>query len=349
MKATLIYGPHDIRFENVPDPQIKLPTDAIVRVVASCVCGSDLWPYRGVTPTSEPHPIGHEFVGVVEEVGSEVSKVKRGDFVIAPFAISDGTCAHCRNGITTSCAHGGWWGSSGADGFPTDGGQAEALRVPLADGTLFPLTGQADAALIPSLLTLSDVMGTGHHVALSARVKQGDRVVVVGDGAVGLCAVLAAKRLGANQIIAMSRHPQRQALARDFGATDIITERGEEGAERVRELTRGVGADAVLECVGTKESMQQAFDAARPGGRVGFVGVPHGGPEAPISQMFYSNIGLAGGAAPARVYMPDLLPDVLEGRIEPGRVFDLELPLSQVADAYSAMDERRAIKVLLRP
>jgi threonine dehydrogenase-like Zn-dependent dehydrogenase len=239
--------------------------------------------------------------------------------------------------------------NKGADGLPTDGGQSEAVRVPLADGTLLPLPTQPEAALLPSLLSLSDVMGTGHHVALSAQVKRGDSVVVVGDGAVGLCAIIAAKRLGAEQIIAMSRHPQRQALARDFGATDLISERGEEGAARVKELTRGIGADAVLECVGTKESMQQAFDAARPGGHVGFVGVPYGGAEAPISQMFYSNISLAGGSAPVRVYMSELLGDVMKGQIEPGRVFDMELPLAQVAEAYVAMDERRAIKTLLRP
>lgn len=351
MKATLLYGPRDIRFETVPDPTIKAPTDAIVRVVACCVCGSDLWPYRGVVPTDEPRRIGHEFVGIVEEIGSSVHKIKRGDFVIAPFAVSDGTCVHCLNGITTACAHVSWWGANDAEGIPTDGGQGEIVRVPLADGTLLTVSGEGrpDDSMIPSLLALSDVMATGHHAAVCAQVKRGSTVVVVGDGAVGLSGVLAAKRLGAEQIIAMSRHPQRQALAREFGATDIITERGEEGAAKVRELTRGIGADSVLECVGTNESMQQAFDAARPGGKVGFVGVPHTVSELPIRRMFYSNIGLAGGAAPARAYEPELLVDVLNGSINPGLVFDVVLPLSEVAEAYAAMDERRAIKTLLRP
>jgi threonine dehydrogenase-like Zn-dependent dehydrogenase len=349
MKATLIHGPRDIRFEPVPDPQIRRPTDALVRVVASCVCGSDLWPYRGVTPTNEPHRIGHEFVGVVEEVGSAVMTVRPGSFVIAPFVVSDGTCANCRNGITTSCLHGCGWGGSDEFGLPVDGGQGEAVRVPLADGTLVATPEPPDPALIPSLLTLSDVMGTGHHAAVAAGVRPGSRVVVVGDGAVGLCGVLAARRLGAERIIAMSRHPERRALAAEFGATDLVGERGAAGAAAVRDLLGGSGADAVLECVGTKESMQQAIDVTRPGGRVGYVGVPAGGAELPIGQMFGDNINVAGGVAPVRVYLPDLLADVLAGRIGPGRVFDLELPLAQVADAYAAMDERRAIKVLLRP
>jgi threonine dehydrogenase-like Zn-dependent dehydrogenase len=348
MRATLIHGPRDIRIENVPDPKIQSPTDAIVRVVASCVCGSDLWPYRGVFPTNKPHRIGHEFIGIIEETGKEVKTLKKGDFVIAPFAISDGTCAHCRNGITTSCEHGGWWG--GNDEWSSeDGGQGEMVRVPHADGTLVATPGQPDPKMIPSLLTLSDVMATGHHAAIAAHVKRGDMVVVVGDGAVGLCAVLAARQLGAEQIIAMSRHPQRRALATAFGATDLVEQRGEEGVEVVKQLLKGVGADAVLECVGTKESMQQAIDSTRPGGHVGFVGVPAGGPELSVQQMFDQNITVGGGVAPVRAYLPDLLPNVLEGRIDPGRVFDLELPLVQVADAYAAMDERRAIKVLLRP
>jgi threonine dehydrogenase-like Zn-dependent dehydrogenase len=349
MRATLIYGTRDIRLEEVPDPSVRFPTDAVVRVVASCVCGSDLWPYRGVRPTDEPHRIGHEFVGVVEEVGSDVRTVAPGDFVIAPFAISDGTCRHCRHGITTSCENGGWWGSSDKPGSSGDAGQGERVRVPLADGTLVATPGQPDPALVPSLLTLSDVMGTGHHAAVSAGVTAGSTVVVVGDGAVGLCAVLAARRLGAERIIAMSRHADRQKVARAFGATDIVAERGEQGIAAVKDLLGGIGADAVLECVGTKESMEQALNSTRPGGHVGYVGVPAGGPELPIDKMFSSNVNVAGGVAPVRAYLPELLTDVLDGTINPGRVFDLELPLDQVAEAYAAMDERRAIKVLLRP
>jgi threonine dehydrogenase-like Zn-dependent dehydrogenase len=349
MKATLIYGAHDIRFETVPDPQIQRPTDAIVRVVASCVCGSDLWRYRGIVPVPQPTRIGHEFVGLVEEVGDAVTTVRPGSFVIAPFVISDGTCPNCRNGVTTSCLHGCGWGGRDAWDLPVDGGQGEVVRVPLADGTLVATPEPPDQALIPSLLTLSDVMGTGHHAAVSAGVGPGSRVVVVGDGAVGLCGVLAAKRLGAERIIAMSRHPKRRELATAFGATDLGEERGAEGAAKVKEMLDGIGADAVLECVGTKESMQQAIDSTRPGGRVGYVGVPAGGAELPIGQMFGANINVAGGVAPVRVYLPELLRDVLEGRIQPGRVFDLELPLAEVAEGYAAMDERRAIKSLLWP
>ena len=349
MLATFIYGTRDIRVEEVPDPVIMRPTDTVVRVVASCVCGSDLWPYRGISPVTSPRRIGHEFVGIVEEVGSDVSSVKTGDFVIAPFVISDGTCVNCRNGITTSCLHGAGWGGNDEFGLPVDGGQGEAVRVPLADGTLVAVPGQPDAAMVPSLLTLSDVMGTGHHAAVSGGVTHGSTVVVVGDGAVGLCAVLASKRLGAERIVAMSRHADRQNLARAFGATDIVAERGEEGVAKIKEMFEGIGADAVLECVGTKELMQQAIDSTRPGGRVGYVGVPAGGPELPIGQLFGSNVNIGGGVAPVRVYLPALLKDVLEGSIEPGRVFDLELPLKEVAQAYAAMDERRSIKTLLRP
>jgi threonine dehydrogenase-like Zn-dependent dehydrogenase len=349
MKATLIYGPHDIRFETVPDPQILQPTDALVRVVASCVCGSDLWRYRGILPVNQPTRIGHEFVGLVEEVGSEVTTVRPGNFVIAPFVVSDGTCSNCRNGVTTSCLHGCGWGGTDKLGLPVDGGQGEAVRVPLADGTLVVTPEQPDRALIPSLLTLSDVMGTGHHAAMAAGVGPGSRVVVVGDGAVGLCGVLAAKRLGAERIIAMSRHPQRRALAEAFGATDLVGERGAEGSAKIKEMLDGIGADAVLECVGTKESMQQAIDSTRPGGRIGYVGVPAGGAELPIGQMFGANINVGGGVAPVRTYLPELLRDVLEGGIDPGKVFDLELPLAQVAEGYAAMDERRAIKALLWP
>jgi hypothetical protein len=349
VRATVLYGPRDIRVDEVPDPTILRPTDALVRVTAACVCGSDLWPYRGVNTPEEPKRIGHEFVGVVDEVGSEVRTVRPGDFVIAPFAASDGTCVHCRNGVHTSCVHGAWWGSEDEFGLPVDGGQGEAVRVPMADGTLVATPGQPDEAMIPSLLTLSDVMGTGHHAALAAEVREGSTVVVVGDGAVGLCAVLASRRLGAERIIAMSRHADRQALARKFGATDIVESRGEEGVAAVRELLGGIGADAVLECVGTKESMQQSLDSARPGGRVGYVGVPNGGPELPIRQMFSNNVNVGGGVAPVRAYLPELLADVLDGSIDPGQVFDLELPLDKAAEAYAAMDERRSIKTLLRP
>ncbi|HEX6937124.1 MAG TPA: zinc-dependent alcohol dehydrogenase family protein [Actinomycetes bacterium] len=349
MRATVIHGPRDIRVEDVPDPEIRLPGDALVRVVASCVCGSDLWPYRGVTDTSEPRRIGHEFVGVVEDVGSEVSTLSVGDFVIAPFALSDNTCVHCRNGVHTSCEHGAWWGGADERGLPIDAGQGEAVRVPMADGTLVATPEMPAGELVPSLLTLSDVMGTGHHAALAAGVGPETSVVVVGDGAVGLCAVLAARRLGAERVVAMSRHADRQALATEFGATDIVAERGDEGVARVQALLGGVGADAVLECVGTKESMQQAIAAARPGGRVGYVGVPNGGAELPIRQLFSSNVSVGGGVAPVRAYLEELLRDTLDGSIKPGRVFDLELPLERAADAYAAMDERRSIKTMLRP
>lgn len=349
MLATVIHGPRDIRVEEVPDPVLHRPTDALVRVVASCVCGSDLWPYRGVTETSEPGRIGHEFVGVVEDLGSEVTTMRKGDFVIAPFALSDNTCAHCRNGVHTSCVRGAWWGGTDEHDLAIDGGQGQAVRVPMADGTLVPTPEMPADEMVPSLLTLSDVMGTGHHAAVSAGVGPGRTVVVVGDGGVGLCGVLAARRLGAERVIAMSRHADRAEVAVEFGATDVVAERGDEGVARVEELLGGIGADSVLECVGTKESMQQAIDAARPGGRVGYVGVPAGGAELPIGQLFGSNVAVGGGVAPVRGYLPELLADTLSGSIDPGRVFDLELPLEKAADAYAAMDERRSIKTLLRP
>jgi threonine dehydrogenase-like Zn-dependent dehydrogenase len=349
MLATVIHAAHDIRVEEVPDPVLSTGSDAIVRVVAACVCGSDLWPYCGVTPTARPRRIGHEFVGIVEEVGPDVETVKAGDFVIAPFYVCDGTCVNCRNGVSSSCQNGSGWGSADRAGALADGGQGARVRVPLADGTLAVVPGPVRDEEIPGLLTLSDVMGTGHHAAVSAGVGAGDSVAVVGDGAVGLCAIIAARRLGATTIIAMSRHPQRQALARRFGATHIVEERGAEGVAKVKELTGGIGADRVLECVGTKESMDQALRSARPGGRVGFVGVPNGGPELPVRQMFNRNVGVAGGMAPVRGYIEELLPDVRSGAIEPGLVFDLELPLAEAAEAYAAMDERRATKVLLRP
>jgi threonine dehydrogenase-like Zn-dependent dehydrogenase len=349
MRATLIHAPGDVRLEEVPDPHLRTGGDAIVRVVAACVCGSDLWPYRGVTPTHEPHRIGHEFVGVVEQVGAEVARIKVGDFVIAPFYDCDMTCVNCRNGFSTSCLNGGWWGSDDRMGAFADGGQGEYVRVPHADGSLVATPAMPDDALVPHLLTLSDVMGTGHHAAVSAGVGPGKTVVVVGDGAVGLCAVLASARLGAERIVAMSRHADRQALATRFGATDIVAERGDEGVQRIRDLTGGIGADAVLECVGTKESMDQALRSARPGGQVGYVGVPNGAPELPVRRMFNTNVGVRGGVAPVRNYVEELLPEVWDGRLQPGAVFDLELPLAEVAEAYAAMDERRAIKVLLRP
>ncbi|HEV7950394.1 MAG TPA: zinc-dependent alcohol dehydrogenase family protein [Glaciihabitans sp.] len=349
MLATVIYGERDIRLDEVPEPVLSSGGDAIVRVVAACVCGSDLWPYRGVTDTPEPKRIGHEFVGIVESIGTTVTRVKVGDFVIAPFYDCDMTCANCVNGVSTSCLDGGWWGADDRHGGFADGAQGQKVRVPHADGSLVATPVQPDEALIPSLLTLADVMGTGHHAAVSAGVTTGSTVVVVGDGAVGLCAVLAAKRLGASRIVAMSRHADRQALAREFGATDIVEERGADGIQRIKELFDGIGPDCVLECVGTAESMDQAIKSARPGGMVGYVGVPNGGAELPIRQLFGSNVGVNGGVAPVRNYIEELLPEVLAGTITPGAVFDLELPLEKVADAYKAMDERTAIKVLLRP
>ncbi|HEY1621965.1 MAG TPA: zinc-dependent alcohol dehydrogenase family protein [Streptosporangiaceae bacterium] len=355
MRTAVIHGERDIRVEDVAEPVIAsgqdaTGRDAIVRVAASCVCGSDLWPYRGVLPTAQPHPIGHEFVGVVEAVGAGVQKVSVGDFVIAPFYVCDGTCVNCRDGWTVHCLNGGAWGREIAGEGLAGGGQSEQIRVPLADGTLFPVPGGEPAAgLIPHLLALSDVMCTGHHAAISGGVRAGSTVAVVGDGAVGLCAVIAARRLGAARIVAMSRHASRQALAREFGATDVVAERGEDGIARLKEMFDGVGPDIVLECVGTRESMDQALRSARPGGQVGFVGVPAGGPELPVSTMFSSNVGVRGGVAPVRDYIEELLPEVLKGAIQPGRVFDTEMPLARAADAYAAMDERRAVKVLLRP
>lgn len=351
MRATIIHGPGDIRVEDRDYPAVQLPTDVVVKVTASCVCGSDLWPYRGVKPTRRPAAIGHEFIGVVESAGSEVTALKEGDFVIAPFVVSCGECRQCLNGVTVACDRLAGWGGKDDAGFRIDGGQGEAVRVPLAESTLVqvPDVGEPDAALRNSLLTLSDVMATGHHAAISAGVSPGRTVVVVGDGAVGLCGVLAAKRLGAERIIAMSRHADRQAIAREFGATDIVEERGDDGVAMVRELLGGVLADSVLECVGTKESMEQALHSVRPGGALGFVGVPTGGAEIPLRYLFDNNITVGGGMAPARTYIPELLADVLAGTINPGRVFDVEMPLAEAPEAYKAMDERRAIKVLLTP
>jgi threonine dehydrogenase-like Zn-dependent dehydrogenase len=336
-----------VSLEEVPDPELIHDTDAIVRITASCVCGSDLHAYhRGLGPVPSK-PAGHEFIGVVERVGSAVTRLAVGDFVVAPFAISDGTCVNCRNGVTTSCLHGGFWGGKDESGAPIGGGQAELARVPLADGTLVKVDRAVDDALLPHLLALSDVMGTGHHAAVSAGVQQGSTVVVVGDGAVGLCGVLAADRLGASRIVAMSRNPARQAVARRFGATDIVDTRGDEGVATVRELLDGVGADAVLECVGSQQSMDQAVGSARPGGRIGFVGAPSG--ALPTGPMFQRDLHYAGGVAPVRTYLPELVRDVLDGTLRPGDVFDAMLPLAEVAEGYAAMDERRAIKVLLHP
>jgi hypothetical protein len=341
MRAAIFNGPRSISVRERPDPVLKEPTDAIVRVVLACVCGSDLWYYRGDSPF-QPGPIGHEFIGVVEDVGPEVRTIKNGDFVISPFAFSDGTCPHCRHGITSACTNGGFFPSNG------DGGQGEAVRVPLADGTLVPVPGSGHSdAMMASLATLSDVLATGHHAAVCADVKPGSVVAVVGDGAVGLSGVLAAARLGAERVIALSRNPVRQRLALEFGATDVVEARGEEATAAVKELTAGVGADAVMECVGTAQAMQTALSIARPGSMVGYVGVPHG-VELPIGEMFFRNVGVRGGSAPVRAYIPELLEDVLEGRITPGRVFDFQTDLEGVAEAYTAMDERRAIKSLLR-
>ncbi|WP_269306732.1 zinc-binding dehydrogenase [Aeromicrobium sp. HA] len=339
MRATVLHSPGDIRLDTLPDPDLEADTDAIVRVVAACVCGSDLWPYRGLNkPQTEPHQIGHEHVGVVERVGSDVSALSVGDFVIAPFMYSDNTCVHCRNGVQTSCVNGGGY----------TGCQAELVRVPQADGTLATVPGEVGDDLLPHVLALTDVFPTGHHAAVSAGVTAGSTVVVVGDGAVGLSAVLAAKRLGASTVVAMSRHADRQALATAFGADHIVEKRDKEGAAEVREILDGIGADAVLECVGTKESMKQAFLSLRPGGTVGYVGVPHG-VELNVPAMFGRNQGLAGGVAPVRAYLDELLPEVLSGDLRPGAVFDRTFALDEVADAYTAMDERTAIKALLRP
>lgn len=342
MKAAIFSGPHRIDVGNRPDPVIAAPTDAIVRVVMGCVCGSDLWYYRGDSP-HELGPIGHEFIGVVEDLGAEVRGIARGDLVVAPFTYSDGTCPNCLAGVTSQCVNGGSFGNRGIDG-----GQGEAVRVPLAGSTLVkvPSFGHSDETML-SLLALSDVMCTGHHAAVSAGVKPGSVVAVVGDGAVGLCAVIAAKRLGAARIIALSRNPARQALAREFGATDILAERGDAATAAVKEMTGGIGVDAALECVGTNQSMATAFAIARPGSIVGAIGAPHG-VVVPIETVIFRNVGLRGGVSPARVYLSELMDDVLAGRINPGRVFDFETDLDHVAEGYAAMDERRAIKSLVR-
>jgi threonine dehydrogenase-like Zn-dependent dehydrogenase len=344
MKATVMYGAGDVRVENVPDARIAEPTDALLRVTRACICGSDLWPYNQMEPNDTGRRMGHEFIGLVDAVGAEVRTVKPGDLVVAPFAWSDGTCVFCQEGLHTSCLHGGWWG-----GTDLDGGQGEAVRVPQADGTLVVLPVGEDDALMPSLLTLSDVMGTGHHAALAAMVAPGKTAAVVGDGAVGLCGVIAAKRLGAEQIILLGRHPARIELANQFGATDIVSERGEEAIERVRELTSGLGAESVLECVGHDLAMTTALGIARPGGAVGRVGVPQHQQIPTTVKTFFDNVSISGGPAPARAYIEELLPDVMEGRIEPGLVFDSVTDLDGVPDGYQAMNDREAIKVMVEP
>ncbi|NTW41569.1 MAG: zinc-dependent alcohol dehydrogenase family protein [Cellulomonadaceae bacterium] len=346
MKAAIIHGGFDVRVEQVPDPVLRESTDAVVRVLLSCICGSDLWPYRNPGPRhGGPGRIGHEFLGVVEEVGVDVTTVRPGDVVIAPFMWSDGTCPLCLEGVQTSCLHGGGWGEP-----HVDGGQGEAVRVPQADGTLVVAPVAADDERLPALLTLSDVMGTGHHAALSAGVVPGSHVAVVGDGAVGLCGVLAARRLGAERIILLGRHDARVAVGRGFGATDVVPERGADAIARVLELTGGLGVAHVLECVGMQSSWDTAIAITRPGGTVGYVGVPAGVTDGlPLRTMFRNNVSVHGGVAPVRAYLPELMADVLSGAIDPAPVFDLELPLDQAPAGYTAMDERRAIKTLLRP
>ena len=347
MRATLMYAAGDVRVEEVPDSAVKLPTDALVRVTASAICGSDLWPYASLKPEDGPARMGHEFIGVVEETGPEVTTVKRGDLVVAPFAISDGTCEFCQEGLQTSCAHpeAGFW-----DDQPAEGAQAEAIRVPLADGTLFKLPAALDPALIPSLLTLADVLGTGHHAAVIGGVSPRTRVTVIGDGAVGLLAVLSSRRLGAEQVILMGRHPGRTRLGREFGATDVVCVRGAEGIAEVRDLAGGHGTHVVIEAVGTMSAYLQAVGIARPGGVISRVGVPQY-EEAPIGwdSLFRHNIRLAGGPAPTRAYMAELMPDILNGTIEPGKVFDASTSLDGVPAAYQDMADRRVLKVLIRP
>ena len=344
MRGTVLHAAGDVRIENVPDPTIQEPTDAVIRVTRACICGSDLWPYKTLQPSDGARVMGHEAIGVVEEIGRDVRTVEVGDVVVMPFAFSDGTCIFCEEGLQTECVHGGFFGNA-----DVPGAQSEAVRIPQADGTLYALPVGEDDTLMPSLLTLSDVMGTGHHAAVVAKVGPGTSAAVVGDGAVGLCGVIAAKRLGAEQIIIMGRHQDRIALAREFGATDAVGERGAEALERVKELTDSYGVDAVLECVGLDQSMETAIDIARPGGAVGRVGVPQHEAIPGAEPSFYKNITIGGGPAPVRAYIDGLLPDILEGRIEPGRVFDRVIDLDGVPDGYRAMNDREAIKVMVRP
>ena len=344
MRATVMFGAGDVRIENVPDAHLIEPTDAVVTVTRACICGSDLWPYKTMEHTDSGRVMGHEAIGIVEAVGADVRTIKAGDLVVMPFAYSDGNCIFCHEGLQTSCIHGGFFGTT-----ELAGAQAEAERIPQADGTLFVLPVGKDDALMPSLLTLSDVMGTGHHAAVAAKVAPGETVAVVGDGAVGLCGVIAARRLGAEQIIMLGRHADRIALAREFGATDVVSERGAEAVERVRELTGGFGVHSVLECVGLNESMLTAISIARPGGAVGRVGVPQHELMPASQPAFFNNVTVSGGPAPVRAYIEELLPDVLEGRIEPGRVFDRVIGLEEVPEGYRAMNDREAIKVMVQP
>jgi threonine dehydrogenase-like Zn-dependent dehydrogenase len=344
MRATVMYGAGDVRIDEVPDATIAEPTDALLRITRSCICGSDLWPYKSMEPTEDGARMGHEFIGVVEDVGEAVQGFARGDVVVAPFVWSDGTCEFCEQGLQTSCLHGGFWGSPGVDG-----GQGEAVRVPQADGTLVKLPVGEDDALMPSLLTLSDVFATGHHAAVGARVRPGTIAAVVGDGAVGLCGVLAAQRLGAEQIILLGRHRDRTDIGVGFGATDVVAERGDEAVERVKELTGGLGAHAVLECVGYEDSFKTSMGIVRAGGAIGRVGVPQFADMPGARDSFRRNVTVSGGIAPARAYIEELLPEVLDGTLEPGRVFDREIGLEDVPDGYRAMDDREAIKVLVKP
>jgi threonine dehydrogenase-like Zn-dependent dehydrogenase len=343
MRATVMHAAGDVRIENVPDPEIVKPTDAVVRVTRASICGSDLWPYNDMEPSDSGRVMGHEAIGVVDDVGADVETIKTGDVVLMPFAFSDGTCVFCSDGLQTACVHGGFFGTEAVPGA-----QAEAVRIPLADGTLFSLQTE-DESLLPSLLTLTDVMGTGHHAAVAARVAHGNTVAVVGDGAVGLCGVIAAKRLGAERIILLGRHAARIALAREFGATDVVSERGDEAVERVRALTDDLGVHSVLECVGTEQAILTAIEIARPGGAIGRVGVPHYEAIPAAEPAFFNNLTIGGGPAPARAYIDELLPDVLDGTIEPGRVFDRVVGLDDVPDGYRAMNEREALKVMVRP
>jgi threonine dehydrogenase-like Zn-dependent dehydrogenase len=338
MRATLMYGAGDVRVETVPDPRLVEPTDALVRVTRAAICGSDLWPYKSMASTASGRRMGHEFIGVVEDVGTDVRTVKKGDLVLAPFVWSDGTCVFCRRGLHVSCLHGGRYGADGVDG-----GQGEAVRVPQADGTLVALPVSEDDALLPSLLTLSDVMATGHHAALAAKVGPGRSVAVIGDGAVGLCGVIASRRLGAERIILLGRNQARVALGKEFGAMEVVSERGEEAVERVRESTDGLGVDSVLECVGLREAVVTALELPRAGGAVGWVGVPED-ENVPAVVAFWKNVSIDGGPAPARAYIEELLPDVLDGRIEPGRVFDRTGPLDEVPDGYRLMNDREVLK-----
>jgi len=339
-----MYKAGDVRIENVPDAAIVEQTDAVIRVSRACICGSDLWPYKDLEPTPGGRPMGHEAIGVVESVGSQVRRFKRGDLVVMPFAFSDGSCDFCHEGLQTACSHGGYFGVG-----MVGGAQAEAVRIPLADGTLYKLPVGEDDALIPSLLTLSDVMGTGHHAAVVARVQPGKKVAVIGDGAVGLCGVIAAKRFGAEQIIILGHHPDRIALARDFGATDVVRERGEAAVEQVRKLTGGTGVHSVLEFVGSEDAIHTAVLATRAGGAIGRVGVPHYEGTPASRQAFYSNISVGGGPAPVRAYIETLMPDILDGKIQPGRVFDRTIGLEGVPDGYQAMNARESLKIMIRP